>query len=307
MAESIRLQDPQRVTHGFTNHEHPAFSPDGKRLAFYAGDYGYIQLHVIGLDGKGQRPLTCARGNHTQAHWSPDGAWVYYRRQAGPDKPWEIWRVSVENPGQKQCLLADGKASYKHPSVSPDGKRLAWFSDVGSPGNFHLWLAPLQPRSGKLGRLRQLTGDANRNDCHPTWSPDGKWLTFHAYMGREDAGTSHIYVIDASGKQMRRVSDVDAFHKHPFFVGTSLIVHHTEPPDGMRYLALRNFSDGKLVARLTSGKKNDKHPTPHVPDRGPTRIAFSSKKRGDEEPGEAHTYDVFVATLSGVAVRRARL
>ncbi len=306
MAESIQLTDLQRVTHGFSNHEHPAYSPDGARIAFYAGDYGYIQLHVIGVDGRGQRPLTCARGNHTQAAWSPDGAWVYYRRQAAPDKPWEIWRVNVDDPGQKQCLIADPKVSFKHPSLSPDGKQLAWFSDLGTPGNFHLWVAPLVSKTGKLGQAHQLTDDPNRNDCHPTWSPDGRLLTFHAYMGREDAGASHIYVIGANGKDARRLTTVDTFHKHPFFVGTSLIVHHTEEPDGRRWIALRRVENGALVARLTSGKKNDKHPHPHVPARGPTRIAFSSKKRGAEEPGEGHTYDVFVATLAGVRVRRRR-
>ena len=40
-------------------------------------------------------------------------------------------------------LLADSRVSYKHPAPSPDGKTLAWFSDEGTPGNFHLFTAPV--------------------------------------------------------------------------------------------------------------------------------------------------------------------
>jgi len=300
------LTDIRRITWGWNNHEHPVFSPDGKHVAYYAGEYGYIQIYVTGRDGRGERPLTSARGNHTQASWSPDGKWVYHRRQAAPDRPWELWRVLVEDPSVKTCVLADKKISFKHPSVSPAGRTLAWFSDAGSPQNFHLWVAPLSGKTGKLGKARRLTGERERNDCHPTWSPDGKWLAFHAYMGASEAATSHCYVIGADGKGLRRLTDTENFHKHPFFVGTGHVVHHTEEPDGRRYLTLRRFSDGAVVGELTSGKHNDKHPSPHVPARGATEIVFASKKRGDEmdDHGEDATYDIFIGTLTGVRVRR---
>lgn len=303
MADKVRLLDVRRVTHGYGNHEHPVFSPDGKQLAFYAGDYGYIQIHVAGADGRGQRPLTCAHGNHTQPAWSPDGRWVYYRHQPANDAPWEIWRVDVVQPETKERLLADPRWSYKHPSPSPDGQWLVWFSDQGTPAHFHLFRARMD--DGQVGAPERLTHDANRNDCHPTWSRDGAWIAFHAYLGAENASQSHIFVCDAAGGQVRQISDGEAYHKHPFFVGRDLVLHHTEEPDGRRFVALRRFADGELLARLTSGKKNDKHPSPYVPARGPVRIAFSSKKRGSEAPDELDaTYDVFWGTLTGITVRR---
>jgi len=292
------------VTFGFGNHEHPVFSPDGQWIAYYAGTYGYIQLHVVDPAGRNRRPLTCARGNHTQASWSPDGKWIYYRHQPTTKSPWEIWRVSFDDPGVKQQLLADEKVSFKHPSPSPDGKTLAWFSDEKTPGNFHLFRARLDKT--RVGKRVKLTDDRNRNDCHPTWSPDGKWLTFHAYMGKEEASTSHIYVCDADGGQVRRLTDTEQFHKHPFFVGRDLVVHHTEETDGRRGIVLRRFRDGGVVGWLTSGKHNDKHPSPWVPTRGPTRLVFASKKRGEELPQEQgeRSYDIFWGLLEGAAVRR---
>lgn len=299
----IGLRDLTQVTFGFNDHEHPAWSPDGKRIAYYAGPYGQIQLFVCDADGHNERPLTCARGNHTQASWSPDGAWVYHRRQRSAESPWEIWRVSVEDPGTAERLLASAKVNFKHPSPSPDGATLAWFSDEGSPKHFHLWKGRLD--GSKVAAATQLTRDPNRNDCHPTWSPDGAQLVFHAYMGAEDASVSHIFRCDADGGDVQRLSDSEEMHKHPFFVGSQLVVHHTEQADGKRYLALRRVRDGSLVSRLTSGKKNDKHPYPFVPARGPARIAFASKKRGEEHPAEGGTtYDIFWGLLEGIAVRR---
>jgi Tol biopolymer transport system component len=298
------LEDIRRITRGMSRYEHPVFSPDGERIAFYGGTYGYLQIFVAGSDGTEERPLTCARGNHTQPAWSPDGRWIYYRRQESAEAPWQVWRVDVADPARAEKLLAHRRFSFKHPSPSPDGRWLAWFSDEGTPGNFHLFKARLDG-DGRPGARQQLTCDPDRNDCHPTWSPDGATIAFHAYMGRSDATASHIYLCDAGGKSARALTGGEGMHKHPFFVGQDLVVHHTEEADGRRYLALRHARDGELIGRLTSGKMNDKHPSPWVPPRGPTRICFASKKRGAERSSEDSTYDVFWGLLRGVRVRRA--
>lgn len=302
MGDSVRLVDLVQVTFGRGAHEHPVFSPDGKSLAYYGGTYGWLQIHLVGADGRDGRPLTCAKGNHTQPCFAPDGAHVYFRWQPSNEAPWSIVRVSVGDPSERVVLLSDPKVSFKHPSVSPDGASLAWFSDAGTPGNFHLWKAPLSSRGP--GRPVRLTDDRRRNDCHPTWSPDGRTIAFHAYLGAVEASESHIFVVGADGRDVRRLTEEPAFHKHPFFVGSDLIVHHTEV-GGQRRIVLRAASDGAPVGTLTSGRHNDKHPSPYVPARGPTRIALASKKRGLELPGQTDVnYDIFCGTLEGVRVRR---
>lgn len=303
MDDPVKLVDVVQVTVGRMIHEHPVFSPDGKALAYYGGTYGRLQLYLVGADGSGARPLTCAKGNHTQPAFSPDGEHVWCRWQPTNDAPWSIVRILVDDPSERDVVLADPKASFKHPSVSPDGRWLAWFSDAGTPNNFHLFKAPLDGTN--LGKAIRLTADRDRNDCHPTWSPDGRALTFHAYMGAVEASESHIFVCDADGGSVRRLTQAKAFHKHAFFVGRDLIVHHTEEADGRRRLVLRAADDGALVGDLTSGKHNDKHPSPFVPERGPTRICFASKKRGIELPGQTDVnYDIFWGQLEGARVRR---
>lgn len=302
MGDGIRLLDERQVTFGLEGCEHPVFAPDGKRLAYYGGAYGWIQLYVVGADGRGGRPLTCDRGNHTQPAFHPDGRHVWFRAQAANDAPWTIQRVAVDDPSDRAVVLADPKVSFKHPSVSPDGRWLAWFSDEGSPGNFHLWKAPLD--GATVGPRARLTASKERNDCHPTWSPDGKRLAFHAYLGVTDAGESHVFTCDADGGDVRRLTTAPGFHKHPFFVGRDLVVFHTEGETVKRRLELIRATDGAHLGSLTSGRHRDKHPSPWVPPRGPTRICFASKRRGVELPGDEPSYDVFWGVLDGVSVRR---
>ena len=303
MDDTVKLVDLVQVTVGRMIHEHPVFSPDGRSLAYYGGTYGRLQLYLVGADGTGERPLSCAKGNHTQPDFSPDGAHVWCRWQPTNAAPWSIVRISVDDPSERVVVLSDPKASFKHPSVSPDGTWLAWFSDAGTPNNFHLFKAPLDGRT--VGRTIRLTEDRKRNDCHPTWSPDGAWLAFHAYMGAVEAKESHVFVCDAQGANVRRLTNEPAFHKHPFFVGRDLIVHQAEESDGRRKLVLRSAADGTLVGDLTSGKHNDKHPSPFVPERGPTRICFASKRRGIDVPGQTDVnYDIFWGQLEGARVRR---
>src|SRR5205085_12085536 len=128
------------------------------------GDYGWIQIVVGNADGSGMRALTSDRGNHTQAAWSPDGQYVWYRAQPDNDAPWSLWRVAVDDPSDRVQALASRTTSFKHPSPSPDGRTMAWFSDEGSRDNFHVWTAPLH--GSRIGKRVRITDSKERNDCH---------------------------------------------------------------------------------------------------------------------------------------------
>jgi TolB protein len=306
MRDRARLRRLTQITYGRGTHEHPVFSPDGSRLAWYAGDFGWIQIVVGNADGSGMRAVTSDVGNHTQPAWSPDGRHLWYRAQPTNEAPWALWRVAVDDPDDRTCVLSHRRASMKHPSPSPDGRTLAWFSDEGSPDNFHVWTAPLHAssRGVRLGPRERITDSTERNDCHPTWSPDGRRIAFHAYMGVVDASDSHVFVCDERGGELRQLTQGEGLHKHPYFVGSALIVHHVEGVK-KRWLELRRVADGSLVERLTSGKHRDKHPSPWVPERGPVRICFASKNRGVIIPQKPEPrYHVFWGTLEGVRVPR---
>jgi Tol biopolymer transport system component len=76
----------------------PAWSPNGKQIAYQAEADGVKQIFVVNLDGTGKRQLTTGNANHVGPQWSPDGASVLYRAQEGGS--WGIWRMSCDGGNQ---------------------------------------------------------------------------------------------------------------------------------------------------------------------------------------------------------------
>jgi TolB protein len=51
----------------------PAWSPDGRRIAFASERDGNAEIYVVNADGTGQRNLTRDPGYEGDPAWSPDG------------------------------------------------------------------------------------------------------------------------------------------------------------------------------------------------------------------------------------------
>ena len=73
-------------------------------------------------------------------------------------------------------------------SVTPDGKRLAYYEFAGGS---QIWTVPLEDQGGQLkaGKPEQFL-KSNFYDSRPSFSPDGRWL---AYLSNE-SGQDEVYV-----------------------------------------------------------------------------------------------------------------
>jgi WD40-like Beta Propeller Repeat len=299
--DRIQLRRQRRITGGVVSHEHPAWSPDGRHLCFYAGVYGSIDIVLTDRRGRFASVIADGPGNKTQAAWHPDGKKIAYRWQSANDKPWEIWEVDVlGGPSTAKRLLGDGKNSYKHPTYSPDGRWIAYFSDEGTPRNFHLFLLDTVSAT-----RRQLTFDPHRNDCHPSWSTDGLEIAFHAYEGVEDATESNIYTLTVESGQVEKVSPGASLDKHAFFIDDRFLVWHREDAAGERGIVLHDRVT-KREKVLTDLDENCKHPHPFVGKDRHVRLAFATKQRGDELEGEDKRYDIVTARIDGLRVAKSK-
>lgn len=107
---------------------------------------------------------------------SPDGKWIVAAAQPREGRPYDqranqIWLIGDD--GHAHPLIASPHQG-RAPSWSPDGRRIVFESNQGSPRPaFYAMFMANVDGSG----LRQLT-PFNRNTQHPVFSPDGKWIAF---------------------------------------------------------------------------------------------------------------------------------
>lgn len=85
---------PRRISTGYA----PAWSPDGRRLAFVVARVGDAQIYAMNADGKELRRLTPA-GTHLLPAWSPDGRWIAFLSIRGGDLA--LWVMRPDGSGQR--------------------------------------------------------------------------------------------------------------------------------------------------------------------------------------------------------------
>ena len=156
---------------------------------------GFTQLFVVPVTGGTPRRITTGDFNHGgEPAWTPDGQQIYLHaaRSGNADHelfPEDIWSFNVATGAAKQ--ITKGNGPEVNPSVSPDGKMIAWtgFVDKGNAAHItSLWVANLDGTNA-----RRLAQGLDRNVSTPEWR--GKELVAVV----EDGGTSAVYSFGMDG------------------------------------------------------------------------------------------------------------
>src|SRR5688500_2299321 len=168
-----------------TLHLAPAFSPDGKQVAYFSeADFYFVDLYLAdGETGERKRRLFKStfssnyetfRFINSAASFSPDGRFLAVTGKRGPKD--EILILDVQRNRQVGRVKpeTDGITT---PSWSPDGSQLVFTGYVGGISDLFV--------VGRDGRnFRRLTNDKFA-EFHPVWSPDGKSIAFSTDRGPE--------------------------------------------------------------------------------------------------------------------------
>lgn len=84
--------------------EYPAWSPDGKTLAFHWSESGSFYIYTVNADGTGLKQLTTvAQGNCELPTWSPDGTKIYFQTNHRQGN-WEIWTMNADGRDPKPLI-----------------------------------------------------------------------------------------------------------------------------------------------------------------------------------------------------------
>ena len=265
----LDVETPKQLTFRRADDGQPAWSPDGRRLAFKTAQFGSNQLAVINADGTGETLLTRTfRFSEGQPAWSPDATKLLYRRT--PENPLvqdgDTWLLDVAGsakdptqPVTQPVLLRTGDERY--PSYSPDGTQIAFRGDLDlaePTGDEEIYVMNADGTD-----VRQLTSNADF-DSAPSWSPDGKQILFErAPAGTFTPGTEaqekDIYVMRADGTHVRRLTDSPGLDEGPEFSPDATKIAFSSARDGQQEIYVMD-ADGSNPRRLTDNPARDESP-----------------------------------------------
>lgn len=203
----------QAITRGPAYYAEPAWSPDGRWIAFSRDLDGNLDVGVV--SAAGGEPVMLASHPHVdvQPAWSADSTSVIFASaRAGS---FDLWRVALQEPDVASALVA-GPGHQIQPAVSPDGATLAFVSPVrGRLGTGGLWTAPLDvadnaaadgAATGADAALQRATlahWEETSFRAEPQWSRDGRNLLFVS----DEGGSNDIAVVPAAGGSKLRLTD----------------------------------------------------------------------------------------------------
>jgi eukaryotic-like serine/threonine-protein kinase len=173
---------PLRLTRDAAEDSSPAWSPDGRSIAFLRGTAEQAGgVFVLPALGGPERKLTDVRvppaffPGHALA-WSPDGQWLV----CGCGQKGTLILISADTGAQRALAPVGefpGSKADVNPSFSSDGAQLAFARFLGGPGE--IFVLPLNEDYTARGAARQLTFD-KRIAFGPTWLAGDADLLFVA-------------------------------------------------------------------------------------------------------------------------------
>jgi TolB protein len=225
----------RRVTRNGQGNNAPAWSPDGKWLAYSSFKSRTPGVFLLPTNGGREFRVSSSRDQAIGGSFSPDSRFFAFSQRTG--RNYEIYRYDMFSRVKKRLTRNFG--IDVSPAFSPDGKKIVFSS--GRAGNPHIYVMNVDgsgirrvtrrgtyntepewsPRGDRIaftGRvtdgssidivtvnpdgsdLRRLTGGQRRNES-PTWSPDGRNIAFSS----DRSGTKYIYVMTSSGTQLTRL------------------------------------------------------------------------------------------------------
>lgn len=165
---------------------YPSLSPDGRSLAVVRRNTTN-DLVAVDPNGKGWSCVLCGVSNSGWGSVDSGGSVVYRRYVAGSAT------LFLRDALGSEIALTEPGEDASCPSVSPDGDRMAYLAQDEEEGT----VLRVVSRSG--GQPVTLATDVEASE-YPSWSPDGRYLTFAA------GSPIRVWVVSAAGGEPREAT-----------------------------------------------------------------------------------------------------
>ncbi len=192
-----------QATHVSEGHRaaHPAWSPDGTKIAFDSNVSGEVRLWVMDASGSHPHQLTGDLPGYNDSHptYTPDDRDVVFTR-CRPDPPGgcAIYSVRTDGTHRRAITPFQGDVVDFEPDVSPDGTRIA-FTRFGANGI----IAQVYVMQADGSGAHALTPPALEGS-DAGWSPDGQRIAFADACCKPN---SNVYAMHPDGTGIHRLTD----------------------------------------------------------------------------------------------------
>jgi len=232
-----------------------AWSPDGNSIAFLADpdrhfdafvmDLSAPLLELPGIELRFQvRKVLSIDRPAWNVKWSPDGAWLAVVFE-GPGQDYLTYLVKPDGSDNRPIAKDGAPIDARAPAWSPDGKRLAFDSDVS--GWHSIGILELEK-----GEVTWLKCGAAEN-YSPAWTPDGRNLVYITADGAE----SWLELRRENNPPLRLQQVEPGLHYTPAFTpdGDSLVFVFDNPghPDDLWEFSFRDRNLRQLTQSLPPG------------------------------------------------------
>jgi TolB protein len=233
----------KQLTHNQSINLSPAWSPEGRRIAFTSYLRRNPDLYLIDVDGRNLQLLSRHTGLNVSPSWSPDGKKIAL--MLGMEGKSDIYLMDPNGSNPKR--LTRGHGNEASPTWSPDGESIAFVSDrSGSPQIY------VMARDGS--KVRRLTFEGSYN-TQPAWSPKGDRVAFCA----RKEGRFEIFTIGIDGSGLRRMTSNSGHNESPSWSPDGRYIAFSSTRTGTSKIFIMN-ANGFNQRALTSSKGGESSP-----------------------------------------------
>jgi len=227
----------QQITFGKQSDTNPKWSPNGKKIAFTSNREGSTQFYILRFNGGEAEKMTDIKGAIGSFEWSSNGKKILfslqrksksaiaketderkkklgvvarhytkasykfdgmgYKANTNEITHWGISILSIKSK-KIQDLTKGTKRNENNPTWSPDGKHIAYTSNVTKDPHLKGEAVDLFVMEVKTKKKRKIKTQAGRIE-QPSWSPDGKWIAYFAKDGLEWYRNTNLWRVQSDG------------------------------------------------------------------------------------------------------------
>lgn len=214
-----QLTSFQTLNYDFAPHglnlpdDHPAFSPDGTKIAFASERSGNFDIWVMNAsNGNNPTRITTSSLEDIEPAYSPNGSQIAFSRVQGDDEK-DVFVINSDGSNERQLTTNAGEDH--DPTFSPDGTQLVITSERAGTRPFG---DVFKIRLSDGASLGNLTSNLNNGGGDPAWSPDGSQVAFFRSSTAVLASPQQLWRMSSNGTNRQRLDnehDFGVINIHP--------------------------------------------------------------------------------------------